>query len=272
MTNIYTFNGSTLRTVEIDGEPWFVASDVCRILGLRPNAVRGSYSNHLRRLDAGEKRPMLVADVPTPQNGGLPPRRPQTVMTESGLYKMIMRSDKDTARPFQDWVTKEVLPAVRKTGGYLLNEATRETAHADTREEAPLPDWLKSAFDDLRREVCNVRAELFDHRKMLAESNAMLEKLSNGENPEPVWLSNDGPIPVGKLDDAHLRRAISSCRKHKWEGRAIYDALLSEQQRRRTTAEAIAKREAENAKRRAEAARVLAEAREKAEALLAQIH
>ena len=61
-----------------------------------------------------------------------------TVVSESGLYKLIMRSDKATSQPFQDWVTREVLPAIRKTGGYLLNEEARQAAHADTRQEMPL--------------------------------------------------------------------------------------------------------------------------------------
>ena len=61
-------------------------------------------------------------------------------ISESGLYKLIMRSRKPQARKFQDWVTREVLPAIRKTGGYLLNEEARETAKADDRQAMPLPD------------------------------------------------------------------------------------------------------------------------------------
>ena len=66
-------------------------------------------------------------------------------VNESGMYKLIMRSEKKTAKPFQDWVTKEVLPSIRKTGGYLLNEAARTTAHADTKEAMPdTPAFLSS--------------------------------------------------------------------------------------------------------------------------------
>lgn len=123
MTNIYTFKGHDLRTIELDGEPWFVASDVCRCLGLKPS--KAGYNNHTRRLGPDERKVQSVADQPHAQGRGLR-ARPQCVITESGLYKLIMRSDKDTARPFQDWVTKEVLPSIRKTGGYLLNEAARD--------------------------------------------------------------------------------------------------------------------------------------------------
>ena len=54
------------------------------------------------------------------------------LISESGLYKYIMRSDKPEARAFQDWITREVLPAIRKTGGYVLQGADRETAGEGT--------------------------------------------------------------------------------------------------------------------------------------------
>lgn len=66
-------------------------------------------------------------------------------VNESGMYKLIMRSEKKTAKPFQNCVTKEVLPSIPKTGGYLLNEAARTTAHADTKEAMPdTPAFLSS--------------------------------------------------------------------------------------------------------------------------------
>ncbi|WP_425292724.1 BRO-N domain-containing protein [Agrobacterium tumefaciens] len=63
------------------------------------------------------------------------------MISESGLYKLIMRSDKPEARKFQDWVTRDVLPAIRKTGGYLLNEEAPDTAKAD--DGAGMPQWLQ---------------------------------------------------------------------------------------------------------------------------------
>ena len=62
-----------------------------------------------------------------------------TVVSESGLYRLIMRADSAKSKPFRDWVVREVLPSIRRTGGYLLNENARETAHADTKEAMPLP-------------------------------------------------------------------------------------------------------------------------------------
>jgi prophage antirepressor-like protein len=85
-----------------------VAIDVCRCLGL---ATDGGTFNHLRKLAGDEKRRLT-------KNQFLARGIGPTAVSESGLYKLVMRADSETARPFQDWVTREVLPAIRKTGGY----------------------------------------------------------------------------------------------------------------------------------------------------------
>lgn len=86
---------------------------------------------------------MQAWELPTTQDGRQVKK--QTVVSESGLYKLIMRSEKSEAKEFQNWVTKEVLPSIRKTGGYLLNEAARAVAHADTKEAMPdTPAFLSS--------------------------------------------------------------------------------------------------------------------------------
>lgn len=93
-----------LRVVKDDnGEPWFVARDVCNALGLDHTAHR--------RLDADEKGLTKVQTL-----GGM-----QTVATinESGLYTLMVRSNKECVKPFRKWVTGEVLPSIRKKGGYI---------------------------------------------------------------------------------------------------------------------------------------------------------
>lgn len=92
---------------DIGGEPWFVAADVCRALGL------DNTSYVVRRLDDDEKQSFKLAN----QRG-----RDPIIVSESGLYKLILRSDKPQAKPFQDWVTRVVLPAIRKDGGYIQGE------------------------------------------------------------------------------------------------------------------------------------------------------
>ncbi len=83
---------------------------MCRILTL--NTPKDAYA----RLDMTEKtyedRTLF----------GLSPGKQMVLISESGLYKLIMRSDKPLAKPFQDWVTKEVLPSIRKNGGYVKDQ------------------------------------------------------------------------------------------------------------------------------------------------------
>ena len=101
-----------LRVVQIDGEPWFVASDVCRALGL------GNASMALEKLEDDEKG---ISTVDT--HGG---RQQMLVVNEPGLYSLVMRSRKPEARAFKRWVTHEVLPQIRRTGAYT-NETPEET-------------------------------------------------------------------------------------------------------------------------------------------------
>lgn len=113
-----------IRTTLIDGEPWFVAADVCRALGLSytPRSGASKFIAHL--LDTERRVVRLIA---TDQTGGNARGNPNvSVVSESGLYKLIMRSDKPEARAFQDWVTSEVLPSIRKTGSYALADHGRE--------------------------------------------------------------------------------------------------------------------------------------------------
>jgi len=133
--NTFDFQGTALRTIDLDGEPWFHATDVCRCIGL--NLTSGTYA-HLKKLDGDQKQ--TLRRTPNPIWGlhqFLGEASTASVITESGLYALTMRADSAKAKPFQDWVTREVLPSIRKTGGYLLNEEARSTAHADTREAMP---------------------------------------------------------------------------------------------------------------------------------------
>ena len=101
---IFCYKAMPVRTTEIDGETWFVAKDVCDIL---------EHSNSrmaVEELDDDEKG---VSKVYTP--GGM---QDMTIVSEAGLYTLLMRSNKPEAKPFRRWVTHEVLPSIRKTGSY----------------------------------------------------------------------------------------------------------------------------------------------------------
>lgn len=103
----FDFRGASLRTLTDEaGEPWFVAKDVCDILGID--------TNHLREaLDDDE-----ITNLRNSEVWNQPGRAP-LIISEPGLYKLIMRSRKPEAKELQRWVTHEVLPQIRKTGGYI---------------------------------------------------------------------------------------------------------------------------------------------------------
>ena len=112
----FEYEGNSIRVVEIDGDPWFVAPDVAKVLNYR------SAPDMTRRIEDDEKG---YAKVRTP--GG---DQEVTVLSESGLYDAIFRSNAEGAKPFRRWVTSEVLPTIRKTGSYGAASAPALTGPA----------------------------------------------------------------------------------------------------------------------------------------------
>lgn len=124
MTNVipmFDFNGVRLRGTIIDDQPWFVAADACRCVGLSPHPSHGNFTHHLKKLDSDEKRLLNREDTPTLFMGVR--GRQLSAVTEAGLYKLIQRSNKPEAKAFDRWVRHEVLPAIRRTGGYVMKDA-----------------------------------------------------------------------------------------------------------------------------------------------------
>ncbi len=102
---VFSFNGNEVRTQIINNEPWFVAKDVCDILAL------GNPRSSVALLDEDERG---VHSMDTPSG-----KQEMSIISESGLYSLILRSRKPEAKTFKRWVTGEVLPSIRKHGGYL---------------------------------------------------------------------------------------------------------------------------------------------------------
>ena len=113
MSNIRSFNYNSVevRSIQKDGEPWFVLRDVCNVLGL------GTPARVAERLDTDEVSQTHITD-------SMGRQQEMTIINESGLYNVILRSDKPEAKPFRKWVTSEVLPTIRRHGMY----ATPDTA------------------------------------------------------------------------------------------------------------------------------------------------
>ena len=133
----FDFKGAALRTLtDGNGEPWFIAKDVCDILGtdtrdlhkiLEPDEITNVDSIHIA------------------QNGGKAP----LIISEPGLYRLVMKSRKPEAKEFQRWVTHEVLPSIRKHGAYM----TRQTLD----KALTSPDFLIQLATRLKEEQEKVR-------------------------------------------------------------------------------------------------------------------
>jgi anti-repressor protein len=109
---VFEFEGSRVRVVEKDGQPWWVAKDVCDVL---------KHSNSRMAIELLDDDEKGLSKVYTP--GGI---QDMTVISESGLYTLITRSNKPEARKFRKWVTSNVLPSIRKFGGYLTGRKIEE--------------------------------------------------------------------------------------------------------------------------------------------------
>lgn len=146
---VFNYKSFQVRTVEINNEPWFVLKDVCTVLGI---------SNHkmtAQRLDVDEVSQTYLTD-------SLGRKQETTIINESGLYHVILRSDKHEAKPFRKWVTSEVLPSIRKTGGYALPKdypaALRALADAEEQKLRLLAENQQQAqviadFEPIRQYV-----------------------------------------------------------------------------------------------------------------------
>lgn len=166
----FDFRGASLRTLTDEaGEPWFVAKDVCDILEI------SNPSDALQSLDDDEKTNLGNSYV-----WSEPGRRP-LIISEPGLYRLVMRSRKPEAKEFQRWVTHEVLPQIRKTGGYI------PTTDAD---------------DDM---TILAKAVMIGQRTMEAQKRRIAEQQSRIVELEPkarfadAVAASDGTCLVGEL-------------------------------------------------------------------------
>lgn len=133
----FVYGDHPVRVVTIDGEPWFVLADLARVLEITAPARLAS------RLDEGVRQTHTLETA-----GG---KQQMTIVSEPGMYEVVIRSDKPEAAAFRRWITAEVLPSIRKHGGYLTPEAT-EKALTD-------PDFIIRLATDLKAERAK-RAEL----------------------------------------------------------------------------------------------------------------
>lgn len=135
---------SSVRVTIIDGDPWFVGVDACKVLGIKDPTTS------IRILDEDEKG---VHTMHTP--GG---DQNLVIINEAGLYSLILRSRKPEAKVFKRWVTHEVLPSIRKYGMYATDD-TLDKLIADPRYAAKLFTELADERDKNKKLQATVETQ-----------------------------------------------------------------------------------------------------------------
>ncbi|MCM1276986.1 MAG: phage antirepressor [Lachnospiraceae bacterium] len=174
---IFTYNNAQVRTVKMNGEPWFVLKDVCDVLGLTNSRMIAE------RLDDDEKG---VSQIYTP--GG---KQEMTVINESGLYNVILRSDKPEAKPFRKWVTSEVLPSIRKTGSYSIQQKPDSYMIEDPIERAKR--WIEEKEDYLK-----LKTKIKEDEPKVAFADKVADASNLIDIGQMAKLLNDQNIPIGR--------------------------------------------------------------------------
>jgi prophage antirepressor-like protein len=126
--SVFTFENQSVRTVQKDGEVWFVAKDVAETLGYTWNGTQ-----RIEHVPA-EWRGVTFVVTPSVTSSGI---QKMAILSEQGLYFFLARSDKPTALPFQKWIAGEVIPSIRKTGKYFVSPEPNE----------PQPERIKYSVD-----------------------------------------------------------------------------------------------------------------------------
>ena len=143
---VFNYEGSTVRTVMLDGEVWFVAKDVCDILEI------SNVSKAIQELDDDEKSTLTISEGTSPKGGN--PN--MNVVNEPGLYALIFKSRKPEAKAFARWVRHELLPQVMHTGSYGNPSAVRVLADQQSSLRSRRKVWISllEAITSVEKILC----------------------------------------------------------------------------------------------------------------------
>lgn len=144
----FQYGDTAVRAIELDGEPWFVLTDLCAVLEIR------NVGNVTARLDQADVRQTDIS------SGGQ--RRSVTIVNEAGMYEVVIRSDKPEAVSFRRWVTSEVLPTIRKTGTYSVAPAAPTLTGPELLAHAVLEAQQMLAAKDEKIAELEPKADLAD--------------------------------------------------------------------------------------------------------------
>lgn len=185
------FEGKQLRIIDKDNETWFVAKDVCDILEI------GNPSQAVSRLDSDEKNTIILNEGIGNPN--------KTVVNEFGLYALVLSSRKSEAKQFKRWVTHEVIPSIRKTGSYQIEQNGLVESYLSMSEEDRAIAYFNSLKD--KKQIEQQRQEELPYTnfgKAVSNSNAAINVgafskmlydehgIKFGRNKMMKWLRDNG--------------------------------------------------------------------------------
>ncbi|MBM4685632.1 hypothetical protein GS876_21105 [Rhodococcus hoagii] len=214
----FQYENERVRVLDIDGEPWFVLTDLCRVLGLgTPSRVRD-------RLAEG------VSQTHTLQTAGGPQQ--MILVSEPGMYEVVIRSDKPEAARFRRWITAEVLPTIRRTGAYGTPALTGSELMARALVEAKQVLAAKDAtIAELAPKAAYVDEFVADED--LIQFRTLANQLQIGETDLRETLIEHGWIyrmtgsrwsnSKGRKETVHQYRAYSD-KKHYFRLRPLHKA------------------------------------------------
>ena len=159
MNNIMIFENKQVEVFELNGQVLFNPYDVGVCLGLTDSAVRKAIGN-MNEKQVLKLTNSIVKDIPFRKlhNTG------ENFLTESGVYKLIFKSNKEEAERFQDWVTDEVLPTLRKTGTYSIQQPTQQTT-VPLKEQLEATDFIANSLN------VNEASKIVMFRKVYEDNN-----------------------------------------------------------------------------------------------------
>lgn len=183
---VFKFNNNQVRTVILNNEPYWVLKDVCDVLGISNSRMTAE------RLEEDEVSQTYIID-------SLGRNQQTTVITESGLYAVILRSDKPNAKQFRKWVTSEVLPQIRKTGAYGVPKNFKEALLLAAKQQEEI-EKLELQNKEMKPKALFAEAVSTSHTSILIGDLAKLIKQNGvdiGQKRLFEWLRQNGYLIRG---------------------------------------------------------------------------
>lgn len=202
LQQIFNYQNQEVRTVIQDGQPWFVAKDVCDVLEI------GNPSQALSRLENDEKNTIILNEGIGNPN--------KTIVNEPGLYTLILGSRKPEAKQFKRWITHEVIPTIRKTGGYVANDDLFIQTYLPQADEQT-KHFFKATLQTMKEQTKQIEAmkpkALFADAVETSESSVLVGELAKllqqnnvqiGPNKLFEWLRENGYLIRKKGESYNL--------------------------------------------------------------------